>query len=70
MYNYSYKIKSSLKCSKKKQRKKNIKLANTSGYMIYGIFKCYNVHFNNYLGFSIIIIKNEENRTTFSIDRI
>ena len=50
----------------KKKRKKNIKLANTSGHMTYGIFKCYNFHFNNYVGFSIII-KNEENRTTFRI---
>ena len=51
---------------KKRKRKKNIKLANTSGYMIYGIFKCYDFHFNNYVGFSIII-KNEENRASFSI---
>ena len=41
-------------------------MANTFGYMIYGIFKCYNFHFNNYVGFSIII-KNEENRASFSI---
>ena len=41
-------------------------MANTSGYMIYEIFKCYNFHFNNYVGFSIII-KNEENRASFSI---
>ena len=34
--------------------------------MIYGIFKCYNFHFNNYVGFSIII-KNGNNRTTFFI---
>ena len=38
---------------------------NTSGYMVYWIFKCYNFHFNNYVGFSILI--KGENRTTFVV---
>ena len=50
---------------KKKKRKKNISLTNTSGYMVYGIFKCYNFHFNNYVGFSILI--KGDNRTTFVV---
>ena len=50
---------------KKKKRKKNINLTNTSGYMVYGIFKYYNFHFNNYVGFSILI--KGDNRTTFVV---
>ena len=34
--------------------------------MVYGNFKCYNFHFNNYVG-SSILIKDGENRTTFMI---
>ena len=40
-------------------------MTNTSGYMVYGIFKCYNFHFNNYVGFSILI--KGDNRTTFVV---
>ena len=47
---------------KKKKRKKNINLTNTSGYMVYGNF---NFHFNNYVGFSILI--KGDNRTTFVV---
>ena len=49
---------------KKKKRRKNINLTNTSGYMVYGIFKCYNFH-NNYVSFSILI--KGDNRTTFVV---
>ena len=31
-------------------------MANTSGYMVYGNFKCYIFHFNDYLGLTIEII--------------
>ena len=64
-------INTSLKYSKKK---KNIKLANTSGYMVYGNFNCYNFHFNSYVGFSIQINVNRITtikstiRTAFMVD--